>query len=81
MALKRVKMFARRISPKVRLERSALAFVSPRSTRSRTSASVRPVGGVSYARSGATGWPELGGAVTMANVAEGTFAHGLRRDD
>ncbi len=79
MALKRVKMFARKISPKVRLERSPLAFVSPRSTRSRTSASVRPVGGVSYVRSGATGWPERGGAVTGAKVAEGSFAHGLRR--
>ena len=55
MALKRVKMFARRISPNVRLVRSPVAFVSPRSTLSRTSAPVRPVGGVSCTRSGATG--------------------------
>jgi hypothetical protein len=41
------------------------------------------MGGVSRVGSGATGWPERGGAVTMANVAEGVGAmsgEGLERE-
>jgi hypothetical protein len=53
MALKRVRMLARRISVYVRLVRSPASFVSRRSTRSRTSASVRPWSGVSKAGPGA----------------------------
>src|SRR5262245_56994829 len=59
MALKRVKMLARTISPIVRLVRSPVSLTAPFSTRSRTSWPVSPASGVST-----SGASSAGSAVT-----------------